>query len=218
MLTLTCEQIRRIDQLAVEQYAMPSILLMENAGLNAAHFIMAEFLDLTDRSVVIFCGPGNNGGDGFVIARHLHNSFWHVKIILAAPAEKLKGDALTNYTVVSRMGIPISDPDSADRLIERSDVLVDALLGTGFQGEPRPPIDQLIRKINASGKPVIAVDVPSGLDCFTGTPAQNTVRAHITITFAAAKNVFFLPPAIEYVGKLHLADIGIPKELLLSNL
>jgi hydroxyethylthiazole kinase-like uncharacterized protein yjeF len=218
MFSLTCEQIRRIDQLAVERYAMPSIILMENAGRNAAYLIREEFPELTNGSVVIFCGPGNNGGDGFVIARHLHNMSWDVRIVLAVPAEKLKGDALTNYTIVSRMGIPISDPDSTDRLIEQSDVLVDALLGTGFQGEPRLPLDHLIQKINASGKPVIAVDVPSGLDCFTGTPAQNTVRAHMTITFAAAKNVFFLPPAIEYVGKLKVEQIGIPKELLISNL
>jgi NAD(P)H-hydrate epimerase len=214
MLTLSGEQIRRIDRLAVEQYAMPSILLMENAGHNAARIIETEYPLGIYRRVVIFCGPGNNGGDGFVIARHLHNTGRTITIILTVPAGKLKGDALTNYQIVSKMPVPILPADAAEESLAGTDLVIDALLGTGFAGEPRPPLDSIIQKINRSGKPVVAVDVPSGLDCSTGIPAQATIRANLTITFVAAKTVFLTPTATPYLGKLQIADIGAPKELI----
>ncbi len=214
MITLTCEQIRRIDQLAVEQYAMPSILLMENAGRSAAQIIQTEFHYLAHLVGVIFCGPGNNGGDGFVIARHLHNAGWTVSIILTAPAEKLKGDALTNYQIVSKTRIPILSIDAMDQGLKEADLIIDALLGTGFTGQPRPPLDTIIQEINRADKPVVAVDVPSGLDCFTGTAGNPTIQADLTISFVAVKTAFLSPSAVPYLGKLQVADIGVPKELI----
>jgi NAD(P)H-hydrate epimerase len=213
MFTLSCEQIRQIDRLAVEQYAMPSILLMENAGYNAARIIETEYPSPV-RSAVIFCGPGNNGGDGLVIARHLHNAGRRLTVILAGPAERLKGDALTNYQIVSKMPVPILTLDATDESLTGADLIIDALLGTGFTGEPRPPLDTIIQKINRSGKPVVAVDVPSGLDCSSGTAGQATIRANLTITFVAVKTAFLTPTTAPYLGKLQVADIGVPKELI----
>ena len=112
------------------------------------------------------------------------------------------------------MGLPIVGPESADQALAKANLLVDALLGTGFTGEPRPPLDTLIQMINAAGKPVVAVDVPSGLDCFSGRPAKATVRADLTITFVAAKTAFEQPAAVPYLGKILVADIGVPKDLI----
>ena len=137
-----------------------------------------------------------------------------IAFILAVPAGKLKGDALTNYQIVSKMPVPILSADATDKSLAGADLVIDALLGTGFAGEPRPPLDSIIQKINRSGKPVVAVDVPSGLDCSTDTPAQATIRANLTITFVAAKTVFLTPTAAPYLGKLQIADIGAPKELI----
>jgi len=214
MITLTCEQVRRVDQLAVERYAMPSIILMENAAGNAARITLSEFRHLSAPVVGIFCGPGNNGGDGFAMARHLHNAGWKVRIVLAVPADKLKGDALVNYEIARHMNLPIHSVEHTDQIIAESDIIIDALLGTGFQGAPRAPLDSVIQKINASAQPVVAVDVPSGLDCFSGAPAHSTIRATITITFVAAKTAFLAPTAIPFLGKLHIADIGVPRELI----
>lgn len=214
MLVLTCQQIRRIDQLAVNRYAMPSIILMENAGRNAAEIIKREYSYLKGRSIAIFCGPGNNGGDGLVVARHLHNADYDVKILLSCSPEYLRGDALTNYNIITRMHLPTYGIDRIDDLLEGSDLVVDALLGTGFSGQVHSPLDYIINKINEAGKPVVSIDVPSGIDCYTGQPAKTTVRATLTITFVAVKDVFRTVECEPYVGKIELADIGVPKELI----
>jgi NAD(P)H-hydrate epimerase len=214
MLTLTCGQVRLIDQLAAEQYAMPTIILMENASANAAQIIGQEFSRLPTRTAAIFCGPGNNGGDGFAIARHLHNAGWSVQIVLSTTSEKLKGDALINYTIATKMDLAINPPERADEILSKADIVIDALLGTGTTGRPRPPIDTLIKKINAAGKPVVAIDIPSGLDCVEKKPSEPTIHAAHTITFVAAKNFFSSPDVEPYLGKLHVAQIGVPSELI----
>ncbi len=214
MLTLTCEQVRVIDRLAAEEYAMPTIVLMENASANAARMILGEFSELANPSAAIFCGPGNNGGDGFAVGRHLHNAGWSVHIIRAVPPEKIKGDALVNYTIVSKMGLAISGAETAESVLTRADVVVDALLGTGSTGKARPPIDGLIEKINACDKPVVSLDIPSGLDCVEGKACEPTIRAWHTITFVAVKDIFLLPSVEPYVGRLHVAQIGVPIELI----
>jgi len=214
MLILTCEQIRRIDRLAMERYDMPSILLMENAGAGAARIIHREFEYLAHRTAVVFCGPGNNGGDGFVIARHLHNAGWNITIVPVVPPDQIKGDALINYTIVSRMPIPTASPDRTDEVLDRGEVVIDALLGTGFKGQLRPPMDEIIRKINAANKKVVAVDVPSGLDCTSETAAEPTIRATLTVSFVAIKTAFLAPEAADYVGRIEVVDIGVPRELV----
>ncbi|MGC3971990.1 MAG: NAD(P)H-hydrate epimerase [Pirellulales bacterium] len=170
--------------------------------------------------VVICCGKGNNGGDGFVIARHLDNRGIAVRLLLLCDSAKLTGDAAANYEIARRAGLSIvaldDNLDTAQITAHLADaaIVVDALLGTGAVGEPRAPYDLAIAAINAHPAPVVAVDLPSGLDCDTGRAAKHTVRAHHTLTFVAAKPGFLQPEAKPYVGELHVVDIGIPRKLL----
>jgi NAD(P)H-hydrate epimerase len=208
---------RELDRRATEELGIPSIVLMENAGRGAADILCR--LGITGQ-VLICCGRGNNGGDGFVLARHLDLRGYPVKVALWADPATLTGDADTNYHILLRAGIPIEvylDVKDCKRLAAEcasSAWVVDALLGTGSAGKPRPPIDQVIETINSSGVPVFALDLPSGLDCDTGEPAVPTIRASYTCTFAAIKRGFLAPAAKEYVGEVHVADIGIPRKLL----
>ena len=220
---LSRAEVRNIDQRAINDFGLPGIVLMENAGRGAAA-IMEKLLASQPPSnapIAIACGPGNNGGDGFVIARHLTNAGHRVEVHLAADPARLQGDALTNYRVVAAMQIPIhpllAGPD-LDRLppkLAAAPLIIDALLGTGATGQPRPPFDHIIRAINnaraASGSLVIAIDLPSGLDCDSGQPADPTIRADHTITFVAPKLGFEAPAARDYIGTVHVADIGAPR-------
>ncbi len=199
---------------------------MENAGLNATtalldHLHQHQNLTPPDIRAIILCGGGNNGGDGFVIARHLHNRGAAVTIDALKDPADLTGDAATNHEICRRMGLSIEHVLNAAQLTAaaarwgEAHVVVDALLGTGFRGEVRQPMAQAIEAINALAGPVImAVDVPSGLDCEQGMPTHATVRADLTVTFAAAKTAFFTDAARPYLGTLAVADIGAPPELL----
>jgi len=164
---------------------------------------------------IICCGKGNNGGDGFVAARHLDLRQLPVEVFCFTDPASLTGDAAANYRILEKSGVPIrifsGEPDAADLEAALSGAawIIDALLGTGSHGDPRPPLDRVITAINAAGKPILAVDLPSGLDCDTGVPGLPTIRATHTCTFVAAKPGFFVPGAAEYVGELHIADIGV---------
>lgn len=220
-LILNREQSRRVDVLAVERYGMTGLVLMENAGRGAAE-IVAGILGAANpnQPVVICCGRGNNGGDGFVMARHMNNRGFAVRVLLFCDPAKLTGDAAANYEIAHRADLPIdvfsSEVDTAQVAARLGDAscVVDALLGTGATGEPRAPYDQVIDAINGRPAPIVAVDLPSGLDCDTGQPAKHTVRAAHTITFVAPKPGFFTEAAKPYVGKLHVVDIGVPRKLL----
>ncbi|MBA4019673.1 MAG: NAD(P)H-hydrate epimerase [Pirellula sp.] len=220
-LILNREQSRRVDVLAVERYGMCGLVLMENAGRGAAELVAGILGEPSvDKPVVICCGRGNNGGDGFVMARHLNNRGFALRILLFCDPAKLTGDAAVNYEIARRAELPIEvftgDIDAAQVASRLGDAgcVVDALLGTGATGEPRAPYDRVIDAINAQPAPIVAVDLPSGLDCDTGQPAKHTVRAAHTITFVAAKPGFFTEVGNSYVGKLHVVDIGVPRKLL----
>jgi len=218
MQPLTREQIREIDRRAIEDYGMAGVVLMENAGRNAAELIRAS-IKQTDQpaAVCILCGRGNNGGDGFVIARHLCNTGSSVEIILCADSAKLAPDAKVNHDIARKMEIPIRPFAEAEAAacVSRAQVVIDSLLGTGFSGEVRPPLDRAIELINSADHALkIAIDVPSGLDCNTGQPAAATVRADLTITFVAPKTGF--ARAAEFTGQVLTADIGAPRTLLSS--
>lgn len=215
------DAVRELDRRAIEEFGVPGIVLMENAGRGAAHLILGLLRGPSGGRVAIVCGPGNNGGDGFVIARHLANAGIGVELLLAADPARLAGDAATNYHIVERMRLPIhpllTDADLAANLARLHDaqVVVDALLGTGFRGAPRPPLDRIIRAINAvPNATVVAIDLPSGLDCDSGEAADPTVRAAMTITFVAPKLGFGKGDAARYTGKVHVVDIGAPHALL----
>jgi NAD(P)H-hydrate epimerase len=214
-ITLTRAQVREVDRRAIEEYGIPGIVLMENAGRGAAEIIRQRAP--TGGSVAIVCGRGNNGGDGFVIARHLVNDGVRVHLLLTCDSSQLSGDAATNYAIAERMRIPVLRSDWADTL-QTSDVVVDALLGTGFTGDVRPPLDAVIAAINAASGRIIAIDVPSGLDCDTGQPCNATVRAAETITFVARKTGFDAPGAAAFTGTVYVCGIGAPQEVVESIL
>jgi NAD(P)H-hydrate epimerase len=215
---LSREQVRAIDRRAIDEFGVPGVVLMENAGRGAAEVLLA----LGARGpIVICCGKGNNGGDGFVIARHLDNHGVPVRVLLLARPEKLMGDAALNFDVLRRSGVSIDmrggqpvDDEALRQELAGAEWVVDALFGTGLTGGVRPPFDHVIAAINASGAKVLAVDIPSGLDCDTGEPLGATVRAHHTVTFVAQKKGFAQPAAREWVGEIHVADIGAPRAAL----
>lgn len=223
--TLTTAQCRAFDRYAIDVLGIPGIVLMENAGRNATAIICDLLPPGRTGRVSILCGKGNNGGDGFVIARHLTIRGIGVDIALAADPALLTGDAATNHGIVARMGIPVQPLHDAEQLtagVERwrtSALLVDALLGTGFAGEVRGFLAEVIEAVNAlQAPPVVAVDVPSGLNADTGLPGGTAIRADHTITFIAPKTGYAAPKARSFVGQLHVADIGAPRDLILAEL
>ncbi|RCS42184.1 NAD(P)H-hydrate epimerase [Bremerella cremea] len=213
---LSREQSRAVDQLAADKYHIPGVILMENAGRGCAELLIAQ----APKQVLIACGPGNNGGDGYVIARHLDLAGIAVKIALFCPRERIKGDALINFRIVEAAGIEILDcsdePLSADfaAALSEADWVVDALLGTGVTSAPREPIASAIGAINASSSGVLAIDIPSGLDCDTGQPHDPTIEAHLTATFVTPKPGYEQETAKPFVGEVHVLDIGTPRKLL----
>ena len=234
--TLSREQSRRFDKIAVEDYGIPGIVLMENAA-RAGAMEALELLAIkrsanlsTRRQTIegaraaVICGGGNNGGDGYAIARRLYCAGVRVEVFAVSDPRKLTGDAAINFHIVQRMKLPlreIGDDESLQKAAShwaQSDLLVDAILGTGFSGTLRPQIAAVIERINTISAafpiPVLAVDVPSGLDCDTGLPCPVAVRADATVTFVAEKSGFRTPEARAHLGKLHVAGIGAPWEIL----
>jgi NAD(P)H-hydrate epimerase len=211
---LTREQVRALDRRAIDEFGVPGVVLMENAGRGAAELLIR--LGIHGR-VVVCCGKGNNGGDGFVIARHLANHQVPVRILLFCPPEELSGDAAINYRIAAGLKLPLEvfagpapDFQVVERELAAAEWVVDALFGTGLSGPVRAPLDRVIEAINASPARVLAVDIPSGLDCDTGRPFGATVRADYTVTFAAQKTGFANPESRAWTGLVHLADIGVP--------
>lgn len=214
---LSREQSRQLDQEAVERFGVPSLLLMENAGRGLADTL--ERLGIAG-PVVICCGRGNNAGDGFVLARHLDLRGYSVRVLFWGRREQLRGDAAINFQILEKSGFPIETfgeiyaPAPLQAALTDAAWIVDALLGTGVQGEPRPPLDAVIEQLNAATVPILAVDVPTGLDCDTGRPSVHTIRAAHTCTFVTAKPGYLVAEAQAYLGQLHVLDIGAPRKLV----
>ncbi|MGE0609814.1 MAG: NAD(P)H-hydrate epimerase [Pirellulales bacterium] len=213
----TRQQCRQVDCLAIERYGLPGVILMENAGRG----VVEKMLELGCAGpVLVCCGKGNNGGDGFVIARHLDLRGISVRMLLWADPDELAGDAAINCRIVQRAGLPLTvcgpraEHDRLAAELTNAAWVVDALLGTGATGEPRPPYAQVIGQLNASGRPIVAVDLPSGLDCDSGIAAAHTIRARHTCTFVGYKPGFLVPGAAEYTGQVYVIDIGVPRRLL----
>jgi len=219
--------VRDVDRRAIEEFGVPGVVLMENAGRNAAHLLHAIAGDGT--SVSIACGRGNNGGDGFVIARHLDLLGHSVRLLLACPPEACAGDAAINLAIVRRSGLDLAVLDRADPAAWEAALgpaggaagwIVDALLGTGASGPPRGPIAAAIDAINAlrdRGRArTFSVDIPSGMDCDTGQAPGAVIHADVTATFVARKLGFDAPGADRLTGAVHVLDIGAPRALLES--
>lgn len=213
---LTRDEVRNVDRRAIQDLGLPGIVLMENAGRGAAELLIEVGID---GPVIVVAGKGNNGGDGFVIARHLENRGYEVRVLLFADPHELTGDALTNYHVLSAAGTPIRncarlDPAAWTEELKTGSWIVDALLGTGTKGSVREPFATVIEAINASGVRVLAVDLPSGLDCDTGQPLGPCVQAAHTATFVAPKRGFDATGTAAYTGRIHVINIGVPRSLL----
>ena len=212
------ETMREMDRYAIEEIGIPGVVLMENAGRGTARLIAEHFEDVLDRGVTVLCGRGNNGGDGFVVARHLHNWGYPVRVYLLTQRDRVGGDAAINLQVADRMGIPILEvPDEAawekvrDEAVECG-LVVDAMLGTGLHSDVRGLYRRVIEAVNAGDPPVAAVDIPSGLDSSSGRPHGVAVHAEMTATYGLAKIGLVQDTAVDHVGELHVVDISIPRE------
>ena len=212
------DEVRAVDSWAIEQIGAPGVVLMENAGRSCAELIREKLAGVRNPEVCIFCGTGNNGGDGYVIARHLINAGVRTKVILCGDRHKVRGDARINLEILERLGhaaesLDPADADAAGRvttLAGGADMIVDALFGTGLQGELSGHYRSLIEAINALERPIVAVDIPSGLDCDTGEPLGTAIRAAYTVTFVAVKKGFVASAgASRYTGELYVASIGV---------
>ena len=213
---LSGEQAREIDSRALREHGLTGLVLMENAGRGCADLLQRLGIH---GPVCICTGKGNNGGDGYVIARHLDNAGHTVRVSSVVDPTTLTGDAAVNHSAwVSGNGaVDVVEAGEWDDVLSRADWIVDALLGTGTRGEVRPPFDAAIDAINrtshASRGGVLSIDLPSGLDCDAGTPLGRCVRADHTATFVAAKRGLVKDGASEWVGAIHVVDIGIPRSL-----
>lgn len=210
----TAEQMRDLDRRAVSELGIPGATLMENAGVAAAE-VVRELLGsrARGRRVAIVCGKGGNGGDGFVVARELARRGVKPVVLLASAEHDVTGDAAEKLAALKRRRvrpIVVDDDRVASRALRDADLVVDALLGTGARGVPTNLTAQLIQRINESGKPVVALDIPSGLPAGGGPPPGPAVRATLTVTFAGLKRGLVMGPGVELAGRVRVVPIGIP--------
>jgi len=203
----TAAAMRELDRRAIEEAHIPSVALMESAGAAAARVLRERFP--AARRVVVACGPGNNGGDGFVVARRLRGDGLDVVLILAPAADQGRGDAAA--MLAAARGIGVGEGDAAE--LGRGDVVVDALLGTGSRGAPEGELAALVRRVNGADAPVLALDVPSGVDGTSGEVAGDAVRAAVTVCFGGRKLGTAVEPGRSYAGAVVTVDIGLPPAL-----
>ena len=220
------QTVRGFDAWAISQMGISGVVLMENAAKNCTDVILEYFPEEMKAGVCVFCGAGNNGGDGFVIARHLFNHGISVKLALCADPAKIKGDAKINFDICQKMGLPMTHLDvhyaelfrDVEDAVTGCGLLVDALLGTGMQGQLTEPMALLISSINSHNLPIVAVDIPSGLDCDTGEPLPVSIEAAATVTFVALKKGFAANPEFRTAtGRVFVADIGITPTTIISK-
>jgi ADP-dependent NAD(P)H-hydrate dehydratase / NAD(P)H-hydrate epimerase len=222
MKILTAAETREVDRLTTERHGIPSLMLMENAGKSVAAFIKHRFSKLGRRRIVILCGKGNNGGDGFVVARHLLEMGARATVCLFADPAEVRGDAAANlkrWQDAARELRIVHDSNewqAAKAALASADIIVDALLGTGVRGPVEGLLKEVIEEVNRRRPEaaVVAVDIPSGLSAGTGETEGAAVRANYTVTFTAPKRGFFLGSAAQQVGQLVVRDIGSPPELV----
>ena len=214
---MTRDEVRAFDAWAINTLGISGVVLMENAGRSCAELIKDKLKDVAGANVCIFCGTGNNGGDGCVIARHLINHGIQVAVVVCGDRDKIKGDAKINLDILERMGRPVEllNPSGGDiageveRFSNGAGVIVDSIFGTGLRGQLSDEYRRLIESINACNSPVLAVDIPSGLDCDAGESLGVAIRAAWTVTFVAVKKGFLSANAAQYTGEIFVASIGI---------
>jgi len=211
---VTAEEMRRIDDVTIREFQVDVLMLMENAG-RATATLAARMLQGTTigKRVACLVGGGNNGGDGMVAARHLANWGADVKVIVGTTKDKMKDIPLEQLHILEKMGVPILSTEYALRDYE---LLIDGLIGYGLEGNPRDRIAMIIKDANASGRPILGLDLPSGMNATTGEAYDPCIKATTTLTLALPKTGFLAPGALPYVGDLYLADISIPRKVYQS--
>ena len=222
MKVVTAAEMRQIDQDTIDGIGIPGIVLMETAGSAIVRAIEQHYP--TCKRIGIFAGKGNNGGDGIVIARQLAHTGYDVHLFLVSPPDSFTGEAYINLQIAKNLKLPIKEilTDTAPETekgvfsnhIASCELLVDAILGTGLRGEVRDPIATIINAINSLSIPILSVDLPSGLDADTGNPLGTCVRADRTVTIGLPKRGLLIHPGAELAGKLEVADIGFPKQVI----
>jgi NAD(P)H-hydrate epimerase len=206
---LTTDQMIEVDRRMIEEWGISLIQMMENAGRNLAE--LARRLTggtVRGKRVAVLCGNGNNGGGGMTAARHLHNWGAQVEVILVGDENRLKHIPAHQWRILRKMSITRSESE-----LSNADLILDAMLGYGSKGDPRPPVADWIHLANESRRPILSLDSPSGLDTTTGTLGSPCIHASATLTLALPKTGLFAPSAKPFVGDLYLADISVPPEL-----
>ncbi len=212
----TAEEMRRLDAAAIEEAGIPALLLMENAAVGILRAIREMLGDrLPGRKFIIVCGKGNNGGDGYALARHLHNRGAEVQVLSAGMILDLQGEAAINAQIFCRIGGSVTElkPSGAIPDLPPADLVIDALLGTGLNGPAKGQIARLIEWINARPEPVLAVDIPSGVESDTGSAKGPAISANATVTMGLLKRGLVLPPGRDLAGKVTIANISLPPRI-----
>jgi len=222
MRILTAEQMREADRRTIEDIGIPSLVLMENAGRQVVAAMESFYQDLAERAVAVICGKGNNGGDGFVVARTLHQRGIDASVFLVGQVAEVKGDARVNLEVLGRLGVTVVEVVDEGQWelhfseISSHDLIVDALFGTGLKSALSGIYETVIADINASAIPVVSIDVPSGMSADTSDVIGDCIEASLTVTLGAPKLPLILPPAEQKSGEVVIADIGIPASVIES--
>jgi len=217
MLVVTPDEMKTIDKTAIDEFGIPGIVLMENAALGVVREIAEILGDLSEKTIVVLAGKGNNGGDAFAVARHLFNMGAKVSVHVLAKLADITGDAKINLDILLKMGLKVDEVtedchiDGIKEILKFSDIVVDGLLGTGLKGEVKGVMAGVIEAVNSSCVPVVAVDIPSGVNGETGEVSTVCIKASTTVTFGYPKIGQLVHPGCEYVGNLVTVDIGIPK-------
>ena len=215
---VTRRQIERLDQAAIKRFGIPSLILMENAGRGIAE--LAQKMMGRRKNILVVCGKGNNGGDGFAAARHLANRGYTVRVVIFAKPTELKNDPKVNYLILKKMGVTMDDIGSLGKLarlkvlIKKSDLILDAIFGVGLKRPVSGLFCEVIALLNRSGKPVLSIDIHSGLDSNTGRVLGTAVRARVTGTLGVAKRGLVLNEGPARSGKVVVLDISLPHKFL----
>jgi len=217
---VTADEIREMDRQTIESFGLPGRVLMENAGRGAARVLMKNFPELTSKRVAIAAGRGNNGGDGFVIARYLAYAGVSVTVYLLSESSRLSGDAADNFNLLASLGISVKEITNEENFnqvkteMAHHQLWVDAIFGTGLNSDVKGFFKSVINYINELNIPALSVDIPSGLHADSAKPCGACIRADITVTFAFAKIGHIQLPGADYTGELHIIDIGIPPHIV----
>src|SRR3954449_1652428 len=220
MRVLNTQQMREADRQTIDEVGIPSVVLMENAGRQAVAAMEAAFDDLLSSTVGVLCGRGNNGGDGFVGARTLAQRGIEAIVFLLAGVSDVRGDARTNLEILGRVGVTVVEITNAQEWelhfseVSECDLIVDAIVGTGFHGPLTGLLETVVADVNGLGAPVVAIDLPTGVSADSHELTGEAIEASMTVTLAAPKVPLILPPADAYGGDLVIADIGIPGSVI----